>query len=1049
MFGAPVATFSESAPRPIDQVIWEMAGRNPGRVSREQALTVPAVVKGRNLICSVSTLPLVQLNARNERVRLPLLEQIDPDVANVVTLAQTLEDLLFESIAWWEITAWDANDYPVYARRVAPSSVSLDPPANARTPAPLPGGYDPRAASVWIDGREVPASRVIRFDSPNPAVLSSGARAIRRALLLDAAAAMYADDPRPLDYFTPADGAEEIDDDEVAEILAAWKAARKKRSTAWVPKAMQYHAVDAPSPQQLQLVELQERAALDIANMLGVDPEDLGVSTTSRTYANVIDRRRDKINDVLAPYMRAITDRLSMGDVTRRGYRVLFDLKDYLKSNPTEMWNVFKIAHELDAITVDEIRNEDQRPPMPREERPAPPPPAAPGDDDEESEVDEQTVEASREAMHAELRKVGVQLNADEDGKLHFADVPVQQFTVDSKRRIIEGLALPYGVIASKYGLKFRFVRGALKWSSVNRVKLLRDHRMDQPIGVATHLTDTAAGLRVRFKVARGAAGDEALALAEDGVLDGLSVGVDFDAGRDAVMADDGVMDVHRADLRETSLTPMPAFDDARVTKVAASRTEGTTMEECATCGQRHAPGVACPTTPQNQPEQNAGLNLSNEQLTALLTQPGAIQALVQAQQPTPAQPATPAGGLTLSADQVQGLIKSGGLGVLLGVPQLTPAPRNAEQEPERQVVNPTHNKQTVTASVNEPLPYRFDRDGNLTKGVTYDFSTDLIAGSKGDGEAMERAQKFLKAQAHLFTNTETARAQFDVDTADVTALNPNRQRPDMYVDQQEFTYPIWDAINKGTLTDQVPFVLPKFNTATGLVAAHTQGVEPTPGAFTATAQTITPSANSGKVEITREAWDAGGNPQLSGIIWRQMLRAWFESLEASAVALLDGLTPTGITLTTGGGTTGQTAVAELNAAIASLQFIRGGMRMRDLFLQIDLYRALVGARDNDGRPLLPLLGTVNANGQVSELFADVNVAGLRGRPAWALAASGVVAASSYLFDRNDVHGWASAPQRLEFQYRVAYVDVAIWGYKATANTDITGVREIIYDPVV
>jgi hypothetical protein len=74
---------------------------------------------------------------------------------------------------------------------------------------------DPRGAVVYVDGIEVPASTVIRFDSPNPAVLQVGGRAIRRAILLDAAASMYADDPRPLDYFTPADSADPVDDDEV------------------------------------------------------------------------------------------------------------------------------------------------------------------------------------------------------------------------------------------------------------------------------------------------------------------------------------------------------------------------------------------------------------------------------------------------------------------------------------------------------------------------------------------------------------------------------------------------------------------------------------------------------------------------------------------------------------------------------------------------------------------------------------------------------------------------------------------------------------------
>src|SRR5512139_3789782 len=99
------ATFS-STPRPVDLMIAEMMSGNPGRVSRAEALSVPAVMRGRNLICSISTLPLVQLRQSDwSPVRHPLLEQIDPDVPNVVTLAQTVEDLLFDSIGWWEITA--------------------------------------------------------------------------------------------------------------------------------------------------------------------------------------------------------------------------------------------------------------------------------------------------------------------------------------------------------------------------------------------------------------------------------------------------------------------------------------------------------------------------------------------------------------------------------------------------------------------------------------------------------------------------------------------------------------------------------------------------------------------------------------------------------------------------------------------------------------------------------------------------------------------------------------------------------------------------------
>jgi hypothetical protein len=47
------------------------------------------------------------------------------------------------------------------------------------------------------------------------------------------------------------------------------------------------------------------------------------------------------------------------------------------------------------------------------------------------------------------------------------------------------------------------------------------------------------------------------------------------------------------------------------------------------------------------------------------------------------------------------------------------------------------------------------------------------------------------------------------------------------------------------------------------------------------------------------------------------------------------------------------------------------------------------------------------------------------------------------------VHGWATPPQRLTLdQVEVRYVHIGVWGYQASAISDITGVRELIFDPV-
>jgi HK97 family phage prohead protease len=952
--------FKFDAPiKPIDQMFAELRGQGVApRVTKDEALSVPVVQRGRNLLCSIASLPLVQRGPDNAVVRNPLLEQIDPDVGNIVTLAQTVEDLVFEGIAWWRILGFGFDLFPVSSQHLDPSRVSLDPPAGG-SPSPLPSGVDPRhAAVVWVDGEPVPADQIIRFDSPNPAVLKVGGRAIKRAILLDQAARMYADDPRPNDYFSPAEGADPADDDEIKDILDKWTDSRKRRATGYVPASLKYETVDSPSPAEMQLVELQRQASLDIANAFGVDPEDLGVSTTSRTYQNDVDRRRARINDVLSPYMRAITDRLSMGDVTKRGYRVDFDLDDYLKSNPTERWSTYKTAVDMGVMDVEEIREREGLPP-----RVTPSAPAGPANPD--------TVPAGPSSTGA---SASLAVSFDDSAPLRFADVPVAEFSVDSDARTIEGLALPYGKIGTKAGLKFRFDRGALQVTEASRVKLLRDHDPSQPLGVATDLKDTPAGFKVKFKVARGAAGDEALALAEDGVLDGLSVGVDFDFAADTAPdpRNKGVALVRRADLREVSLTAMPAFDDARVTKVAASR-DGGNMTEPATGG---APPVVADPAPQT-------MAFTAEQLAALLGRQNV---------PTPAEPAEPE---------------------------------------QRQIVNPT--RLTASTTVTDPAPYRFDSRGNLMRG-SHDFSQDLFAAQGGDAAAMDRATDFV-------------RAQFDVATTDVNELNPTRNRPDLYVDQRDFRYPIWDAVNKGTLTDITPFTFPKFSSASGLVAAHTEGNEPSSGTYVTTSQTVTPTAISGKAKITRETFDQGGNPQVSNLIWRQMLKGWFEALEAAAVTVLDAASPTQIDLSGTPGLADDGLDQAITAAFAALQFVRGGFSMDNLFTQIDLYKALVAATDADGRRLYPAMGPTNANGTVRGRWAALDINGVTALPAWALAATGTVAASSYLFDSESVHGWASAPQRLEFNIEVAHVYIGIWGYKATAISDINGVREIVYDP--
>jgi hypothetical protein len=372
----------------------------------------------------------------------------------------------------------------------------------------------------------------------------------------------------------------------------------------------------------------------------------------------------------------------------------------------------------------------------------------------------------------------------------------------------------------------------------------------------------------------------------------------------------------------------------------------------------------------------------------------------------------------------------------------------------------------TVPAArvVREPLPYNVSRvqgKSVFNRGTNgYDFSSDIfsiINTSGTDTEALKRVSALIAAAFNPAN---------DVDRTDTASLNPNTYRPDLWQPQMDYSTPLWDMISSGP-TDGSSFDVPKYNSSSGLVGPATEGTEPSPGAMTVTSQTITPTQVWGKVEVTRQAARRGGRPELSGILWDQMLREYYEDREAAVATFLNTLTAaTDITVTGSPASptndTDQTSAASLEAAIADLQFVRGGNRFRAFAVHQALYRLLARVTDDAGRPLYPQINPMNSNGTSANLFATLNVAGTLAVPAWALgAAGGNTSVNSWLFDPSKVRGWASAPERLDWNFgatvqqisgatgnipQLAHVTIGIYGDIALANLDINGVRQVVFD---
>lgn len=345
-----------------------MGGSIARRVTRDEALQVPAVLRARNIISgTLATLP-IHVRDANREMNDPtgFLAQIDPDVPDVVTFAKTYEDLLFEAVSWWRVVKFGWHGYPVSAHHVPVDRVHIYGKAGF--------GQSTVGGTVYIDGYPVPDNEVIRFDSPNPPLLKHAARAIRTCLKLDRTAAMYADEPLPLGLFRPAEGAEvEEDEEAIQAILDKWEDARRQRAWGYVGKALVPETIQF-NAEQIQLADQRQHAVLEIARAAGVDPEDLGVSTTSRTYQNSEQRRQDLIDFTLRDYMTAVEQRLSMRDLLPRGYEAKVNLDGFLRSDTLTRMKAYQIGVPIGAYTEDEVRDLEDKPPLREDQRPQPQP---------------------------------------------------------------------------------------------------------------------------------------------------------------------------------------------------------------------------------------------------------------------------------------------------------------------------------------------------------------------------------------------------------------------------------------------------------------------------------------------------------------------------------------------------------------------------------------------------------------------------------------------------------------------------------------------------
>ena len=142
--------------------------------------------------------------------------------------------------------------------------------------------------------------------------------------------------------------------------------------------------------------------------------------------------------------------------------------------------------------------------------------------------------------------------------------------TASTSKREITGIIVPFGKPGFTNMGEVVFEQGSLQLG--NDVKLFEDHDMNKVRGRMISHEVTPLGIIGKFKVARTSAGDDILALAQDGLKSGLSIGASIDQYENK----ENQVYVTKASIVEVSVVDTPAFADAQITDVAAQKADET-----------------------------------------------------------------------------------------------------------------------------------------------------------------------------------------------------------------------------------------------------------------------------------------------------------------------------------------------------------------------------------------------------------------------------------------------------------------------------------------
>ena len=175
------------------------------------------------------------------------------------------------------------------------------------------------------------------------------------------------------------------------------------------------------------------------------------------------------------------------------------------------------------------------------------------------------------------------------------------------ERREISGKIVPMGSgeIGNTNLGGVVFEAGSIEIDDPSKVRLFSQHDMKKPLGKMLQATVRPDGIYAVFRLSRSTAGNDALVMAQEGLVTGLSIGAEIIA---SAPSRSGHTVVTAAKLKEVSLVTEPAFKSAQVLEIAAEEVE-------------------LPVEPNTQPESEAVVENTPDTVAAPEVEATAVEA--------------------------------------------------------------------------------------------------------------------------------------------------------------------------------------------------------------------------------------------------------------------------------------------------------------------------------------------------------------------------------------------------------------------------------------